>query len=136
MRVMLDTNVLLSAFIFRSPTLERTIELASTGDNQLLLSTYVIDEAREVVARKWPDRAHALEDLLLHLSFETIVTPLTMDKERFKIRDPMDYPVLYSALIGAADLFITGDKDFDGIHVDGIEILTPSEYVNIFGNNI
>ena len=46
MRVMLDTNVLLSAFIFRSSTLTKTIELASTGDNQLLLSTYVIDEGR------------------------------------------------------------------------------------------
>ena len=70
------------------------------------------------------------------MSFETVVTPLTMDGDLFEIRDPMDYPVLYSAIVGAADLFITGDRDFDGIHIDGVEILKPAEYVAIFGNRV
>ena len=39
--------------------------------------------------------------------------------------------MLYSAIIEASDLFITGNKDFDGIHIDDIDILTPSECVLI-----
>lgn len=53
MRVMIDTNVMLSAIIFRSANAVRTIELASGRDHELVLSTFTIDEAREVVARKW-----------------------------------------------------------------------------------
>ena len=135
MRVILDTNVLLSALIFHSATLTRTIEFASSRGNRLLLSTYVIDEAREVVSRKWPTRLPALDDLFQELDFETINTPITMDTTLFEIRDPMDYPVLYSAIIGSADIFVTGDKDFLDVHVQHIRILTPSEYVELYTSN-
>lgn len=128
---MLDTNVILSALIFHSATLTRTIELASSGGNRLLLSTYVIDEAHEVVSRKWPTRIPALDELFRELDFETISTPTTMDMTLFEIRDPMDYPVLYSAIIGNADIFVTGDRDFLDVNVQHIRILTPSEYVEL-----
>ena len=86
-------------------------------DTNVLLSTYVIDEAREVVSRKWPSRVDALERYLLALGFETVVTPLNPKPGLFEIRDPLDYPVLYSAVVGAADVFVTGDKDFGDVTV-------------------
>lgn len=55
MRVMIDTNVLLSAVIFHSRNMARTIQVASWKDNDLLLSTFEIDEAREVVMRNGPN---------------------------------------------------------------------------------
>lgn len=133
MRVMIDTNVLLSAVIFKSANSVGVIVDAGRGTNTLLLSTYTIDEAREVVARKWPGRIDVLEQYLLRLSFETVVTPLTPRPGLFEIRDPLDYPVLYSAIIGAADVFVTGDKDFDDVKVDAPVIVTPSEYMSVFG---
>ncbi|KAB8292805.1 toxin-antitoxin system toxin component PIN family [Bifidobacterium avesanii] len=132
MRVMIDTNVLLSAVIFRSSNSVGVIVDAGRGDNTLLLSTYTIDEAREVVARKWPARTGVLEQYLFELSFETVVTPLTPKPGLFEIRDPLDYPVLYSAIAGAADVFVTGDKDFDDVTVSSPSIVTPSEYMSLF----
>ena len=132
MRVMIDTNVMLSAIIFRSANAVRTIELASGRDHELVLSTFTIDEAREVVARKWPDRVEALEQFLLQLSFDVVVTPLTPKTGLFEIRDPNDYPVLYSAIIGAVDVFVTGDKDFSDVRIGSPSILTPTEFVSVF----
>lgn len=132
MRVMIDTNVLLSAVIFKSSNSAGVIASAGTGANTLLLSTYTIDEARDVIARKWPERTDVLERYLLALSFETVVTPLTPKPGLFEIRDPFDYPVLYSAIIGVADVFVSGDKDFDDVRVDSPSIVTPSEYMSIF----
>lgn len=134
MRVMIDTNVLLSAVIFKSGNSVGVIADAGLRDNVLLLSTYTIDEARDVVSRKWPSRVDVLEQYLLTLSFETIVTPLTPKLDLFEIRDPLDYPVLYSAIIGAADVFVTGDKDFDDVTVSSPAIVTPSEYMSIFAH--
>lgn len=130
MRVMIDTNVLLSALIFRSENSVQTIAIASQPKNELLLSTFIIDEAREVIARKWPERAYALERLLLHMSFETIITPLNPKTGLFEIRDPNDYPVVYSAIVGAADVLVTGDKDFADVIVDNLCIITPADFVN------
>ena len=103
MRVMLDTNVLISALVFNSKVLNSVIDLASRGDDHLLLSAYVIDEAREVVRRKWPNRISAFDRFIARLNFELIEAAEIVDG-LFLIRDPMDYPVLYYALIGDADV--------------------------------
>lgn len=66
------------------------------------------------------------------MSFETVVTPINPKLGLFEIRDPNDYPVLYSAIIGAADVFVTGDKDFEDVEVDAPAIMTPAEFVRIF----
>lgn len=129
---MVDANVLLSAVVFHSSNSVGVIADAGRRDNTLLLSTYTIDEAREVVLRKWPDRIDVFEQYLFELSFETVVTPLNPKPGLFEIRDPLDYPVLYSAIIGAADVFVTGDKDFDDVTVSGPSIVNPSEYMSIF----
>ena len=51
MRVMLDTNVLISYAIFGPGTIGRVVEDAAANHTPLL-STYVIDEFREVVASR------------------------------------------------------------------------------------
>jgi predicted nucleic acid-binding protein len=51
MRIMLDTNVLISAILFRSESLSRLIEKVAE-DYTLVLSTYVVDELKLVVERK------------------------------------------------------------------------------------
>ena len=61
MRVMVDTNIVISALIFNSPTILATISLASIDSNTLLISTFTLAEARAVVGRKWPKRIESLE---------------------------------------------------------------------------
>lgn len=53
MRIMLNTNVLLSAVIFRSKMMWNMMARIME-DHRLVLSSYVIDECYEVVERKKP----------------------------------------------------------------------------------
>ncbi len=50
---MLDTNVLLSAVIFRSTSMQNMMQRIME-DHRLVLSSYVMDECYEVVQRKKP----------------------------------------------------------------------------------
>ena len=131
MRIMLDTNVLISALILRSNTINRVIKDIAINQ-ELLLSTFVIDEFKAVVSLKWPDRKEIVDDFLQRASYETIATPEDMPHELFEIRDKADYPVLYSAVIGKADILITGDKDFADVKIDKPRIMTPAAYLDIF----
>ncbi|MGI6623931.1 MAG: PIN domain-containing protein [Limnochordia bacterium] len=50
MRIMLDTNVLISIIVFRSQSLTDMMALVLT-EHRLVLSSYVIEEVKQVVAR-------------------------------------------------------------------------------------
>lgn len=60
MRVMFDTNVLISIIVFRSQSLTDMMALV-LSEHQLVLSSYVIEELKQVVARKFNERSEALE---------------------------------------------------------------------------
>ncbi len=128
MRIMLDTNVLISSIIFKSKIMNELIA-AILKDHRLVLSSFVIEELKTVVQRKFEGRAAELDHFLTVLPFEYVYTPDEMDEDLFEIRDEMDYPVLYSAIVEDVDILITGDKDFSDIDIEKPEILTPNEFV-------
>ncbi|OXS25282.1 MAG: putative toxin-antitoxin system toxin component, PIN family [Acetobacterium sp. MES1] len=127
MRIMLDTNVLISSIIFKSKIMNELIA-AILKDHRLVLSSFVIEELKSVVQRKFEGRAAELDHFLTVLPFEYVYTPDEMDEDLFEIRDEMDYPVLYSAIVEDVDILITGDKDFSDIDIEKPEILTPNEF--------
>jgi putative PIN family toxin of toxin-antitoxin system len=131
MRVMLDTNVLISVFVFRSSHINAII--SKIVDNyRLVLSSFVIEELTEVVKRKFPDKINSLDIFLTALSYELSYTPRNIRKDLFQIRDETDYPVLYSAIIEDVDILVTGDKDFKDVLIDKPVIMTPSEFVESY----
>lgn len=137
MRVMLDTNVLLSVAAFRSRALSYMLSsICESSDMQLVLSSYCIGECYEVVARKKSGLISALDRFFDAISFEMIHTPQTLPKhDWFTIRDRDDEKVLYSAIIAGVDVLVTGDKDFSDVMVDKPEILTPNEFARKFLNH-
>jgi putative PIN family toxin of toxin-antitoxin system len=128
MRVMLDTNLLISAGIFAG---KHTTDLAlriADGYN-IVLSSRIIKELHTVMALKFPEKKPALERFLKRLSYETAYTPTEIDMDIYpKIRDKRDYPILASAFIADVDVFITGDKDFGVLDLDRPEIMTIGEF--------
>jgi predicted nucleic acid-binding protein len=54
MRIMIDTNVLLSALIFNSTKLAELLEHI-IGTRSLVLCSYVIEESKIVIGRKTPN---------------------------------------------------------------------------------
>ena len=125
---MLDTNVLISALLFPSKKFDSIMEYIFT-EHELVLSSYVVDELKRAVRRKFPQKEADIERLLFLMSFEYVYTPDEIDRKLFVIRDVKDYPVLYTAIIEDVDVLITGDKDFTDIVLEKPEIVTPTEFV-------
>ena len=127
MRVMLDTNILVSAFVFRSKRFFAVIDYI-VSHHELVLALYVVDELKDVIARKFPTKVVALDEFLTALSFTLVYSPQVMPTELPKIRDVADAPILYTAIIESIDVFITGDKDFFDVDVDRPVFMTVSAF--------
>lgn len=128
---MLDTNVLISALLFPGAEMDAMMNCIFT-QHQLVLSSYVVDELRSVVKRKFPSREIAINRLLMMMSFEYVYTPIKIESGLFNIRDVKDYPVLYTAIIEDVDILVTGDKDFSDIDIERPEIMSPAQFIGRF----
>lgn len=78
MRIMLDTNVIISALLFSSKRMNDMMDYIFT-QHQLVLSSYVVEELKSVVKRKFPAKEYAIEKLLMVMSYEYVYTPKKMD---------------------------------------------------------
>ena len=132
MRVMLDTNVLISALLFPSERMTKLFENLVVN-HTVVLCSYVIDELHMVVERKFPNKADAVEKLLERMSYELVYTPKTIDKAVLEIRDVKDYPVIYTAILEDVDVLVTGDRDFEDLVIKRPEILTPTVFMERYG---
>lgn len=124
---MLDTNVLISLLLFPNQRMNAMMEHIFK-EHELVLSSFVVDELKDVVRRKFPAKVKVVDRLLLKMSYELVYTPEEIDETLFNINDPNDYAVLYTAIIEDVDVLITGDKDFAKIEIEKPEILTPAEF--------
>lgn len=130
MRVMLDTNALLSTAIFKGKALTFLLNsICESTEHQLVLCSYCIDECYEVTERKKPALIPALDRFFEALPFEMVHTPQTLPEHNlFTIRDADDEKVLYSAIAANVDVLVTGDKDFADVTIEKPEILTPQAF--------
>ena len=95
MRIMIDTNILVSALLFPGETINAMMKKV-TSEHTLVLSSFVVEELMDVTERKFPDKTKAVDTLLSQLPYELTYTPKQPDMELFEIRDIKDYPVLYT----------------------------------------
>ncbi|MCL1844993.1 MAG: putative toxin-antitoxin system toxin component, PIN family [Defluviitaleaceae bacterium] len=126
---MLDTNILVSAFVFRSRKIYAVIDYI-VSQHELVLSSYVVDELKDVISRKFPEKSSALDEFLTTLSFTLAYSPEQTPPGLFEIRDVDDAPILYTAILEGVDVLITGDKDFDDVEVEMPKIMKISEFEN------
>lgn len=128
MRIMIDTNILISAFVFKSKIMNNLINKI-TLEHNLLISSYCIDELKELTKEKFKIDYVELERFLNSFPFELAYSPEIIETKLFDIRDEDDYIILHTAIIEDVDVFITGDKDFNDIKIDKPEILTAKEFL-------
>ena len=96
---MIDTNVIISAFVLSSPHLTKMVEEIAER-HTIVLSTYIVDELKRVTRHKFPDKYGLLESFLRDLPYELVYSPEVIDKSKYPdIRDLKDLPVLVSAII-------------------------------------
>ncbi len=110
MRVVLDSNVLISALFWRG-TPRRLVTLAAEGRFQSVTSPEILEEVDRVPGGKFrvsaDDRADILRDIR---SWSEVVVPGAPSTE-VAVRDPGDRKVLACAFGGGADFLVTGDDD-------------------------
>lgn len=95
----------------------------------MVLSSYIVEELKDVVKRKFPDKVGVVDTLLAKMNYEYVYTPDKLDDTLFEIRDIKDYPVLYTAIFEEVDILVTGDDDFSDVEIAMPQILTPAEFV-------
>lgn len=133
MRIMLDTNVILSALLFPSENMTHLIETVAVK-NTMVLSSYVIEELYRVIDCKFPTKAKVIDELLFQMSYEFVYTPKNIESN-IEIRDEKDLPIIYTAIIEDVDVLVTGDKDFTELEFDFLEILTPAEFLRKYAES-
>lgn len=128
MRIMVDTNILLSAILFPESNLSSRL-VAVVSQHRLVLPTQIIEESQAVIKRKFPDMQAAYSHFIAQLDFEEFRTPDSLNLDDFpKIRDPKDAPILVSAILSDVAFFITGDKDFHALDLEHPIITNLAEF--------
>ena len=122
MRILLDTNVLISAFVFGG-TAGRLLEKLFDGDFELLVSDYVEKEFCSKIEEKWPTKFGEVYSLYKELPF---VFCESSSMREGSLRDPKDIPVLSDALFHQVDVILSGDKDFLEADLEYPLVLSPA----------
>ena len=112
-RVVLDTNVLLSALVFTHGRAPAVREAWQAGRCEPLVSKATVDELIRVLGYpKFKLVADEQRDLLAdYLPYcRTVAIPVKLPRTP-PCRDPFDLPFLQLAMAGKADFIVTGDRD-------------------------
>lgn len=133
MRVMLDTNILISAFLFKSKNMNTLIEKLSK-EHEIVICSYTIEELKELMKIKFKVNIKELDEFLKNFPFDLVYSPINIEEKLFEIRDKDDYIILYTAIIENVDVFITGDKDFNDVDIDRPEIMNAKEFLEKYCN--
>ncbi|HEP8940008.1 TPA: putative toxin-antitoxin system toxin component, PIN family [Pseudomonas aeruginosa] len=128
LRVVLDTNVLVSGLAYPGSVPGRIVATWRQGGLDVVLSHYILDELARVLPRlpRIGMTSGEIRDLVDSLMFLVdIVEPEGV--RAAELRDPADQPVLLTLQAGRADYLITGDKDLLAL-ANRYPIVTPAEF--------
>ena len=128
LRVVLDTNVLVSGLAYPSSVPGNIVSIFLAGGLDVVLSRHILDETLRVLPRvKIVKRSAAeIRDIVGNVRFraEVIEPAKIVDPE---LRDAADQPVLGTLVASGADYLITGDKD-SLVLAGRYPVITPAEF--------
>ena len=135
MKCLIDTNILISAALFRSSVPAKAFIKATAGPHTAVICDYSLDEAQRVCQKKFRDKWPAIQEFLFSslLVAELIKVPVDdepVPDERL-IRDNKDRPILRAAVKAGVDIIVSGDKDFLESEIKNPKIITPAEFLKV-----
>ncbi|HZB89198.1 MAG TPA: putative toxin-antitoxin system toxin component, PIN family [Terracidiphilus sp.] len=128
LRVVLDTNVLVSGLAYPSSVPGSIVNVWKQGGLELVLSRFILDEMVRVLPKLKRIKLTTAEirDLADSFMFMAEIVEPSAKKER-ALRDSTDQQVLGTMLASKADYLITGDKDLLAL-AGKYPIATPAEF--------
>lgn len=134
MKVVLDTNVVVSAFLSSAGVPARILEYLKNDAYQLLISEPIIDEYRRALTYKRVRDRHGLSDEEIDRAINDLdsasirITPVT--KINVVESDPDDDKFFECAIDGGADFVVSGDSAVQSVReLQGIQVLSPALFL-------
>ena len=129
MRVVFDTNILVSALVFPGGRGEAALQRVLEELGDLVLSKPMLDELLGVLARKFSRDAEELARVAVFLS--TLATFVRPRRRLQVVKDEPDNRVLECALTGRAQVIVTGDRVLLALRdFRGVRLLALRDYLN------
>jgi putative PIN family toxin of toxin-antitoxin system len=137
MRVVFDTNVVVSRFLSPSGAPARIFEMWERQSFQALVSPAILDEYQAALAYRHVARRHKMTQPEIAEVIEALALLAIVVEPATKLQvvkgDPEDDKFLECAIEGNADCIVTGDRLLLELRrFQGIEILSPAAFVAAF----
>ena len=131
MRVVLDTNVIISGWVFHGPE-RRVLECAERNEFELVVSEFILLETESAIARKFGWFRWQIEEAVNELRMiATIVDP---PRSLSVVADNHpDNRILECAVDASADYLVTGDRKhlLPVGELEGVRIVRAPEFLRI-----
>jgi uncharacterized protein len=129
MRVILDTNIFVSAFIFDSKLNQELYDRAENGNYTIIMSQELMEEI-ETKFRKF--KLSDIEITKFKIDILELAEWVEVETKIEVCRDPKDNFLLSLAIDGEANILTTRDKDLLELDDEGfsfIEIIKPEDFI-------
>jgi uncharacterized protein len=110
LRVVLDTNILVSAFVFPGGVPEAVFRMAVEEKIDVISSRLLLAEFGRVLSEKFEWEPPRVAEAVAQVA-ETAVMVHPQERVRVVAEDPADDRVLEAAAAGGADVIVSGDLD-------------------------
>ncbi|MGH8751495.1 MAG: putative toxin-antitoxin system toxin component, PIN family, partial [Burkholderiales bacterium] len=128
MKVVFDTNILVSALVFPGGRGEAALRRIVAEQDQLILSKPILDELLGVLGRKFSRDAEALAHAAVFLS--ELALSVKPRRKLHVVKDEPDNRILECALAGRADAIVSGDRELLSLReYRGVHIIRLREYL-------
>ena len=128
MRIMIDTNVIVSA-VYNQDSKPAKILHHVCENHELVICDYIIAECYDVITRKFPHHVVVFDKLLALAGYELVAAP----REGQTLPNPKDSPILNAAIIAGVDIIISGDKHFLSLEIEYPKILSAADFFEAEG---
>lgn len=112
LRVFVDANILVAGNVWPRWPYE-VLQHALKGDYQLVLNSYVIEEARRALIARFPKEINRFDAFLTTCDYEAAAIPTAeaVHANAALVRDITDVPVALAAIEAGVDCLVSEDKD-------------------------
>lgn len=128
MRLVIDCNVVVSAAL--TPGTSRRVVIEAVRSHTILICAEVVSEYRLVATRpKFRNCRHILDEIIS--TIEAVGVEVPAPATQVVLPDPDDVIYLATAVVGRADVLITGNtRHFTGHLGDDLQLPTPRQFLD------
>jgi putative PIN family toxin of toxin-antitoxin system len=130
MKVVFDTNILVSALVFPGGRGEAALRRIIEEQDQLVISKPILDELLGILARKFSRDAEELAHVAVFLS--DLGLSVKPRRKLQAVKDEPDNRILECALAGHAEAIVTGDHALLPLgEYNGVRIISLRDYLEL-----